>query len=211
MVLDENDCPNVMTSGLDGKTNSISSKEKFSHANRNRLPTAANRTQQSRVGPRPQYISSRPPRWTEDEVRPVFALFVQVSYESSTNLKNPFDQQDRRLNDIVAELFESDSEDDDTLDDEDGSSKRAVRRREGLQKDRVRDIDWAEVASRIGNSRKSAECMRRYNKISGIRGGEKAAALKGPWTAEEDKKIIDLVMAHGAKRWSQIAAELPGR
>lgn len=52
--------------------------------------------------------------------------------------------------------------------------------------------------------------MRRYNKISGIKGSEKTAALKGPWTAEEDKKIMTLVREHGAKRWSQIAAELPG-
>ena len=34
---------------------------------------------------------------------------------------------------------------------------------------------------------------------------------KGPWTKEEDEKIISLVRAHGAKKWSQIAAELPGR
>lgn len=108
---------------------------------------------------------------------------------------------------IVTELFECDSD----SDDEDCESKRAQRKREGQQKDKVRDIDWAEVAARIGNGRKSAECMRRYNKVSGIRGGEKAAAIKGPWTAEEDKKIMDLVKANGAKRWSQIAAELPGK
>lgn len=53
--------------------------------------------------------------------------------------------------------------------------------------------------------------MRRYNKISGHRGGEKAVALKGPWTEEEDLKVIALVRAHGAKKWSQIAAELPGK
>ncbi len=62
----------------------------------------------------------------------------------------------------------------------------------------------------VGNGRKSAECLRRYNKISGHRGGEKAAALKGPWTEEEDSKVIALVRAHGARKWSQIAAELPG-
>ena len=33
----------------------------------------------------------------------------------------------------------------------------------------------------------------------------------GPWTEEEDRKVISLVMAHGDKKWSQIAAELPGR
>jgi hypothetical protein len=80
-----------------------------------------------------------------------------------------------------------------------------------LERDKIRDLDWARVARMVGNGRKSAECMRRYNKITGIRGGEKAGALKGPWTQEEDDKIMSLVQAHGAKRWSQIAAELPGR
>ena len=80
-----------------------------------------------------------------------------------------------------------------------------------LERDKIRDLNWAEVARMVGNGRKSAECMRRYNKLTGIRGGEKAGALKGPWTPEEDEKIMRLVEAHGAKRWSQIAAELPGR
>jgi hypothetical protein len=79
------------------------------------------------------------------------------------------------------------------------------------EKDRVRDLDWGRVAELVGNGRKSAECLRRYNKICGHRGGEKAAALKGPWTEEEDRKVIALVTAHGARKWSQIAAELPGK
>ena len=89
------------------------------------------------------------------------------------------------------------------------SSKKG--KKKALQKDRVRDLNWAQVAELVGNGRKSAECMRRYNKISGNRGGEKAGALKGPWTEEEDRKVIELVTAHGAKKWSQIAAELPGK
>jgi len=34
--------------------------------------------------------------------------------------------------------------------------------------------------------------------------------MKGPWTEDEDKKVIELVKKHGARKWSQIAAELPG-
>lgn len=52
--------------------------------------------------------------------------------------------------------------------------------------------------------------MKRYNKITGVR-NNKLVAMKGPWTAEEDRKIISLVQANGAKKWSQIAAELPGK
>lgn len=63
----------------------------------------------------------------------------------------------------------------------------------------------------VGNDRSSAECMKRYNKIAGVRGTERAVAIKGTWSEEEDRKIIEMVQAHGPKRWSQIAAELPGR
>lgn len=34
---------------------------------------------------------------------------------------------------------------------------------------------------------------------------------KGPWSAEEDQKVVDLVGKYGPKKWSQIANELPGR
>ena len=77
--------------------------------------------------------------------------------------------------------------------------------------EKVRDMDWARVARMVGNDRSSAECMKRYNKISGVRGTERAVAIKGTWTEEEDRKILQMVKAHGPKRWSQIAAELPGR
>ena len=35
--------------------------------------------------------------------------------------------------------------------------------------------------------------------------------IKGPWTAEEDRKVVELVKKHGAKKWSLIATSLPGR
>ena len=35
--------------------------------------------------------------------------------------------------------------------------------------------------------------------------------VKGPWTKEEDLKVMALVDQHGPKKWSTIAASLPGR
>lgn len=35
--------------------------------------------------------------------------------------------------------------------------------------------------------------------------------VKGPWTSEEDAKVVELVEKYGAKRWSLIASNLPGR
>ncbi len=99
-----------------------------------------------------------------------------------------------------------------------------------IQPEQIRDIHWTTVSDQLhtiktrrlsashtkypNNSyvRKPAECMRRYTKLRGAAkgGAEKAGASKGPWTAAEDRKVVELVGLHGPKRWSQIASELPG-
>ena len=35
--------------------------------------------------------------------------------------------------------------------------------------------------------------------------------IKGPWTEEEDRTLIENVRKHGAANWSQIAQHLEGR
>ena len=99
-----------------------------------------------------------------------------------------------------------------------------------IQPEQIRDIHWSTVSDRMhackiesikpqhanhhphSYIRKPAECMRRYTKLRGAAkgGAEKAGASKGPWTDEEDQKVVELVERHGPKRWSQIASELPG-
>jgi transcriptional activator Myb len=39
----------------------------------------------------------------------------------------------------------------------------------------------------------------------------KPGLIKGPWTAEEDTKVTQLVQVHGNKKWSFIARQLKGR
>ena len=91
--------------------------------------------------------------------------------------------------------------------------------------EKIRSIDWTTIAAhhrltkleRLKSNpntycRKAAECMRRFIKLSGAAkgGAEKLGASKGPWTKAEDNKVRELVALYGAKRWSQIASELPG-
>ena len=95
-----------------------------------------------------------------------------------------------------------------------------------VKSEQIHDIHWATVAeslkdSKVGDGiinrnskiasyvRKPAECMRRYSKLRGA--SASGASNKGPWTKEEDKKVIELVAKQGPKRWSQIASELPGQ
>ncbi|XP_062213684.1 uncharacterized protein LOC133914636 [Phragmites australis] len=41
--------------------------------------------------------------------------------------------------------------------------------------------------------------------------GERAPRQKGPWTAEEDDILKDMVRKHGDRKWTAIARHLPGR
>ena len=95
-----------------------------------------------------------------------------------------------------------------------------------VKSEQIHDIQWATVAeslkdSKVGDGiinrnskiasyvRKPAECMRRYSKLRGA--SASGASNKGPWTKEEDQKVLELVAKQGPKRWSQIASELPGQ
>lgn len=122
------------------------------------------------------------------------------------------DEEDEKLKAVVEHLFdEVDNIVRDVVTSKSKRTKKATKLVKPLEKDKIRDLDWAKVADKVGTGRTSAECLRRYNKVIGSRSTEPASALKGPWTADEDAKLMTLVTENGPKKWSQIAAELPGR
>ncbi|KAI3374827.1 hypothetical protein L3Q82_021049 [Scortum barcoo] len=53
--------------------------------------------------------------------------------------------------------------------------------------------------------RSAVDCQRRWQHI------KNPELVKGPWTQEEDERVIDLVRKHGVKRWSLIAKHLHSR
>ncbi|KAM4718622.1 myb-related protein A isoform 2-T3 [Anableps anableps] len=53
--------------------------------------------------------------------------------------------------------------------------------------------------------RTDGQCQHRWQKVLN------PELVKGPWTKEEDQKVIDLVRKYGPKRWSVIAKHLQGR
>ncbi|XP_031249852.1 transcription factor MYB118-like [Pistacia vera] len=56
--------------------------------------------------------------------------------------------------------------------------------------------------------------QKRYKRIQTRRGGKppkKHNLIKGQWTAQEDKMLVQLVGQYGTKKWSQIAKMLNGR
>jgi len=136
--------------------------------------------------------------------------------------------EDDKLKEILnsfkkVEMVEENSKDSD--DKKNGNANNHSDSEKTLSKKALQTIDWTKVGTMMGGNRKSADCQKRFTKINNEQEsanlnksgnnnnavGALTSATKGPWTEEEDAKVIRLVMAHGAKRWSQIAAQLPGR
>jgi hypothetical protein len=64
--------------------------------------------------------------------------------------------------------------------------------------------NWKLISTRLPG-RSEVQCLHRWQKVL------KPTLVKGPWTAEEDRKVVELVAKYGAKKWSLIASNLPGR
>ncbi|KAL1006486.1 hypothetical protein UPYG_G00072980 [Umbra pygmaea] len=63
---------------------------------------------------------------------------------------------------------------------------------------------WKLIANHFPG-RTDGQCLHRWQKVLN------PDLVKGPWTKEEDQKVIDLVQKYGPKRWSVIAKHLQGR
>ena len=63
---------------------------------------------------------------------------------------------------------------------------------------------WDFVASHFPD-RADVQCQHRWQKVVN------PELVKGPWTKEEDEKVIELVKKYGPKRWTLIAKHLKGR
>ncbi|CAL4953727.1 unnamed protein product [Urochloa decumbens] len=64
--------------------------------------------------------------------------------------------------------------------------------------------NWKKIAE-FFHDRTEVQCLHRWQKVLN------PELIKGPWTQEEDDKIIDLVHKYGPTKWSIIAKSLPGR
>eukprot|EP00051_Salpingoeca_urceolata_P002163 m.47757 g.47757 ORF g.47757 m.47757 type:complete len:667 (+) comp11944_c0_seq1:418-2418(+) len=63
---------------------------------------------------------------------------------------------------------------------------------------------WKKI-SEYFKDRTDVQCLHRWQKVLN------PELVKGPWTKEEDDKVIELVAKFGPKRWSVIASHLKGR
>ncbi|XP_035209226.1 myb-related protein B-like [Stegodyphus dumicola] len=66
------------------------------------------------------------------------------------------------------------------------------------------ESQW-EAISRMFPDRSDVQCQQRWYKVIN------PELVKGPWTKEEDEKVIELVKKYGPKKWTIIAKHLKGR
>ncbi|XP_026415645.1 uncharacterized protein LOC113311019 isoform X2 [Papaver somniferum] len=63
---------------------------------------------------------------------------------------------------------------------------------------------WKKIASGLHN-RTDVQCLHRWQKVLN------PDVNKGPWSQEEDRKLIELVSKSGPIKWSVVAKSIPGR
>ncbi|KAF8783400.1 Transcriptional activator Myb like protein [Argiope bruennichi] len=66
------------------------------------------------------------------------------------------------------------------------------------------ESQWETIAN-LFPDRSDVQCQQRWYKVVN------PELVKGPWTKEEDEKVIELVKKYGPKKWTVIAKHLRGR
>ncbi|GIY14640.1 transcriptional activator Myb [Caerostris darwini] len=66
------------------------------------------------------------------------------------------------------------------------------------------ELSWTKIANHLPN-RTDVQCQQRWQKVVD------PDLVKGPWTKEEDQKVVELVKKHGPQKWTLIAKQLRGR
>uniref|UniRef100_A0A336MDV2 CSON015200 protein n=1 Tax=Culicoides sonorensis TaxID=179676 RepID=A0A336MDV2_CULSO len=64
--------------------------------------------------------------------------------------------------------------------------------------------NWEQIA-KLMPDRTEVQCQQRWTKVVNPN------LIKGPWTKEEDEKVVELVEKYGPKKWTLIARHLKGR
>ena len=68
----------------------------------------------------------------------------------------------------------------------------------------ISNINWNKISEKFEN-KNARQCQTRWQNILDPN------RVKGPWTKEEDLKLIELVKKFGPEKWSNISTYLPGR
>ncbi|XP_070774757.1 transcriptional activator Myb-like [Enoplosus armatus] len=101
------------------------------------------------------------------------------------------------VKDWMDDIPDTDDDDDDDLPPQDEKLYRLLKE--------FGSNSWSSVSLHFKGQRSDVECQRRWQQI------KNPELVKGPWTQEEDERVIELVHKYGMKRWSLIAKHLHSR
>ncbi|KAL9642601.1 hypothetical protein ABK040_011166 [Willaertia magna] len=142
---------------------------------------------------------------------PMACASPNTSFTKPTNTKiSPSEVSTNETNDDLEDG--NMNEDDESYISDDGSKNGLKSKAWTPEEDRVlkaavlhyRGKNWKKIAENFPD-RTDVQCLHRWQKVLN------PEVVKGPWTAEEDQKVVELVKKYGAKKWSLIAQQLPGR
>ena len=68
----------------------------------------------------------------------------------------------------------------------------------------INNINWSKIAEKL-EKKNARQCQTRWQNILDPN------RVKGPWTKEEDMKLLELINKFGPEKWSNISTYLPGR
>ncbi|KAF5307183.1 hypothetical protein FQR65_LT00699 [Abscondita terminalis] len=122
------------------------------------------------------------------------------------------DKKNRTKNEHSETSGNEDSEDSETTDDIQIRTKKQINKgrwskeEDGRLKQLVEEYQerWDVIAQHFSD-RSDVQCQQRWTKVVN------PELVKGPWTKEEDEKVIELVKKYGPKKWTLIARHLKGR
>ncbi|XP_026464027.1 transcriptional activator Myb-like isoform X2 [Ctenocephalides felis] len=109
-------------------------------------------------------------------------------------------------------IYESESSGDVTEDDSIGINRKYINKGRWAKEEDARlkrlveeqGEKWESIARHF-RDRSDVQCQQRWTKVVN------PELVKGPWTKEEDEKVVELVERHGPKKWTLIARHLKGR
>ncbi|CAN1265596.1 Myb-like protein L [Linum perenne] len=164
----------------------------------------ASRNLEGRSGPECQarWLNSACPlinnsRWTREEDKCLLKYIQSMGYHSWSEIasllgtnRTPFQCLERFERSLNPRVLKSQ-----WTKEEDAQLKAAVRK--------FGESDWQSVAATL-RGRTGTQCSNRWLKSLRVYG-------KGPWKAEEDKRLKLAVMFFGPKDWKKVASFVPGR
>ncbi|KAG2379378.1 hypothetical protein C9374_007517 [Naegleria lovaniensis] len=198
-----------LLSGISVNNTNLSNYQSMNQSSSLAQQTATTTGNHNMAPPTPQHFPSTPSSNTTNNMESLSskpAAIPASSVASTGKDKADMSDDEEETQGIISESTDE-SEDEATGTKKDKSKVKWTPEEDKTLKAAVllhRGKNWKKIAEHFPD-RTDVQCLHRWQKVLN------PDVVKGPWTAEEDNQVIELVKKYGAKKWSLIAQHLPGR